>query len=254
MTRNKGKLDSSGNYSYLTTPKPFNAIGRVVFFGGCMSHLTPGIPEAMMRIFEAAGQKYWYMDRDRSICCGRPLRQQGFRNQADDLKKKNTEMIINSGATMLVTSCPICYRSFKDEYDLGIPVMHHTEYIDILIRKGRISVGRDSRRVSYHDPCELGRGCGIYDQPRSVLNAVTTLQKTRNQREKSICCGFNMGNTVLSIEEQTTIRNDALRNLTERPVDAIATACPMCKKAFLHSTNEYPVQDIAEIVAANLIK
>lgn len=253
MTRNKGELDTSGNYSYMKTPQPFNAIGRVAYFGGCMSHLTPGIPQAMVKIFEAAGVRYWYMDRDRTICCGRPLRQQGFLNQADDLMEKNAKMIKDSGATLLITSCPICYRSFKEEYKLDIPVMHHSEYIDMLISQGDLKLKRDGRKVAYHDPCELGRGCGIYDQPRNVLNSVTSLQKVSQQREKSICCGFNLGNTVLSIEEQTKIRNAALRNLTARPVDAIATACPMCKKAFQHATNEYPVLDIAEIVAANLI-
>ena len=82
---------------------------------------------------------------------------------------------------------------------------------------------------------------------------VTNLQKTRYQREKSVCCGFNLGDTKLSIEQQTKIRNASLENLTSKPVDAIATACPMCKKAFQHATNDYPVRDIAEIVAENLI-
>ena len=162
-------------------------------------------------------------------------------------------MIVKSGSTMLVTSCPICYQSFKKEYNLDIPIMHHTEYIDMLIKQGRIKVRHDDRKVSCHDPCELGRGCGIYDEPRNVLGAVTNLQKTKCQREKSVCCGFNLGNTKLSIEEQTKIRNASLDNLTSKPVDAIVTACPMCKKAFQHATNEYPVRDIAEVVAENLI-
>ena len=254
MTRNKGKLDTTGNYKYLSKrPIPFNAIGRVAYFGGCMSHLTPGITESMEKIFNAAGQKYWYMDKQNTICCGRPLLQQGFLNQAADLRQKNTDMIVKSGSTMLVTSCPICYQSFKKEYNLDIPIMHHTEYIDMLIKQGRIKVRHDDRKVSYHDPCELGRGCGIYDEPRNVLSAVTNLQKTKFQREKSVCCGFNLGNTKLSIEEQTAIRNASLRNLTSKPVDSIVTACPMCKKAFQHATNEYPVRDIAEVVAENLI-
>ena len=254
MTRDKGKLDTTGNYKYLSKRQiPFNAIGRVAYFGGCMSHLTPGITESMEKIFNAAGQKYWYMDKQNTICCGRPLLQQGFLNQAADLRQKNTDMIVKSGSTMLVTSCPICYQSFKKEYNLDIPIMHHTEYIDMLIKQGRIKVRHDDRKVSYHDPCELGRGCGIYDEPRNVLSAVTNLQKTKFQREKSVCCGFNLGNTKLSIEEQTAIRNASLRNLTSKPVDSIVTACPMCKKAFQHATNEYPVRDIAEVVAENLI-
>ena len=254
ITRDKGAIDTTGNYTYLAKKQiPFNAIGRVAYFGGCMSHLTPGITEAMEKIFNEAGQKYWYMDKFGTICCGRPLFQQGFFNQAAELRSKNTEMIKQSGATMLVTSCPICYQSFRKEYNLDIPVIHHSEYIDMLIRQGRIKVRHDERKVSYHDPCELGRGCGIYDEPRRVINAVSNLQKTRFQREKSVCCGFNLGDTKLSIEEQTKIRNVSLANLTSQPVDAIITACPMCKKAFQHATNDYPVRDIAEIVAENII-
>ena len=247
------KSDDNSGYDYLKAVRPFNALGRVAYFGGCMSRLTPSITEAMERIFQASGTPYWYMDKERSICCGRPLLQQGFESQARELRRKNTQLIKESGATMLVTSCPICYQSFKKEYNLNIPVVHHTEYIDMLIKQGRLKVRHDDRKVSYHDPCELGRGCGIYDEPRNVLSAVTNLQKTRYQREKSVCCGFNLGDTKLSIEQQTKIRNASLENLTSKPVDAIATACPMCKKAFQHATNDYPVRDIAEIVAENLI-
>ncbi len=250
--QNKRPIDTSGNYSYLDTVQPFNAIGRVAYFGGCMSHLTPGTTEAMERIFQAAGQKYWYMDRDRSICCGRPLLQQGFTTQANELRRKNTELIVNSGATMLITSCPICYRSFKEEYHLPIPVFHHTEYIDYLLTAGRIKLRKSDRRVAYHDPCELGRGCGIYDEPRRILDATSTLLKTKDEREHSRCCGFNLGNTTLDTEEQRKIRNAALENLRQPNPDVIATACPACKKAFTRA-EEFPVEDVAEIVAENLI-
>jgi Fe-S oxidoreductase len=93
----------------------------------------------------------------------------------------------------------------------------------------------------------------VFEQPRNVLRQVTSLQKNKYQKEKSICCGFNLGNTVISIDEQTKIRNAALKNLTYKKVDAIITACPMCKKSFMHATKEYPVQDISEVVANNLI-
>ena len=250
--KNKTAIDSRGGYTYLRNVQPFNAIGRVAYFGGCMSHLTPDITKSMETIFNAVGQKYWYMDRDETICCGRPLLQQGFENKAFELRRKNTEMIVNSKATMLITSCPICYQSFKKEYNLPIPVLHHTEYINMLIESGQLTVRRDDRRVTYHDPCELGRGCGIYEQPRNILRATTTLLSTKEEREHSLCCGFNLGNPLLDIEQQTAIRNAARDNLLQPHPDAIATACPMCKKAFLRSEN-IPVKDIAEIVAANII-
>lgn len=250
--KNKEEIDTSGNYEYLKDIKPFNAIGRVAYFGGCMSHLTPSITEAMERIFQSAGQKYWYMDKQQTICCGRPLLQQGFDTQATELRRKNTEMILNSGASMLITSCPICYRSFKEEYKLPIPVFHHTEYIDYLLKSGRIQLRKEDQRIVYHDPCELGRGCGIYEEPRRILDTVGNLVRTRNEREKSLCCGYNLGNTTLDGDQQKAIRDDALRNLRKAQPDVIATACPMCKKA-LSRGESFPVMDIAEMVERSLI-
>lgn len=250
--KNKEAFDKQGTYGYLRNVQPFNAIGRIAYFGGCMSHLTPGITAAMETIFDAVGQKYWYMDKEDTICCGRPLLQQGFEHQAFELRRKNTEMIVNSKATMLVTSCPICYQSFKKEYKLSIPVLHHTEYINMLIESGKLKLRHDDKRVVYHDPCELGRGCGIYDQPRNILKSTSTLVKTKEEREHSLCCGFNLGNLLLDIDQQTKIRDAARDNLLAQNPDTIATACPMCKKAFQRAES-VPVKDIAEIVAANIM-
>ena len=253
IQRNKGAIDTRGNYSYLHGMRsPFNAMGRVAYFGGCMSHLTPGITTAMEQIFNAAGIKYWHMDHHATICCGRPLEQQGFFNQAAELREKNKRLLEESGAEMLITSCPICYQSFTKEYKLDIPVMHHTVFIDKLISEGRLTVRHGQAKTAYHDPCELGRGMGIYNEPRRVLEAVSNPQTVKLERENSICCGFNLGNTVLGINDQTKIRNAAIENLTESGAETIATACPMCKKAFLHNTKQ-PVRDIAELVAENII-
>ncbi|MBO4646095.1 MAG: (Fe-S)-binding protein [Bacteroidales bacterium] len=249
--RNKQNFDTDGNYHYLDTVQPFNGIGRVGYFGGCMSHLTPGIPEAMKAIFEAAHERYWYIDENRTICCGRPLLQQGYNQQAADLRRKVTEIIKKSKITMLITSCPICYQSFKKEYKLPIPVVHHTEYIAKLIETGRISVRQDDLKTVYHDPCELGRGCGIYKEPRQILKATTHTVKAKQEGEDSVCCGITLGDTLIDIEQQTKIRDAAIENLMYKKPDVIATACPMCKKAFCHATT-LQVKDIAEIVKENL--
>lgn len=250
-TKNKRAIDTPDNYHYLDNIHPFNAIGRVAYFGGCMSHLTPGIPEAMKEIFDAVGQRYWYMDEEASICCGKPLMQQGFTQQASELRRRNTELIANSHANMLVTSCPICYQTFTKQYHLSIPVMHHTEYIASLIESGRLPLTKSTLQATYHDPCELGRGCGIYDQPRKVLQSCLNLVDTEHQKEDSMCCGFNLGNTVTDLEQQTLIRDAAMENLTKPKPDLIATACPMCKKAFTRGET-FPVKDVAEIVAQQL--
>ena len=200
-------IDHPDGFQYLKRQQHFNAIGRVAYFGGCMSHLTPGITEAMEQLFQAANQNYWYMDKESTMCCGRPLLQQGLIRQADELRNLNKRLIAKSKATMLVTSCPICYQSFTQEYKLDIPVMHHTQYIDMLIKTGRIKVAKSDMRVTYHDPCELGRGCGVYDEPRRVLSATTILLPTREEREKSLCCGYNLGNTHIETSQQQLIRS-----------------------------------------------
>lgn len=249
--RNKGVIDTHDNYKYAANIKSFNAIGRVIYFAGCMTHLTPAIIEAMKTIFETSGQKYWFMDEDKTLCCGRPLIQQGFSNQAAELRRLNSGLITRSGATMLVTSCPICYRSFNQEYKLQIPVMHHTEYIQHLIKTGKLHVTNSTLTTAYHDPCELGRGCGIYKAPRQVLKSVSKPVKVTQAKAKSICCGHNLGDTVLEVNQQSAIRNAALANLAQHNPDIIVTACPMCKKSMSHAC-DYQVKDIAEIVAMQL--
>jgi Fe-S oxidoreductase len=205
----------------------------------------------MKNIFEAAGQKYWHIDAEKTICCGRPLLQQGFEQQAKELRRKNTALIRESNATLLVTSCPICYQSFKKEYKLNIPVIHHTEYIEKCIKEGKINITKQDLKVVYHDPCELGRGCGVYKAPRNVLKKAVKLVSLKNEKEKSFCCGFNLGDTVLEKEEQKRIRDAALQNLLKKNPDLIATACPMCKKAFMYGT-DFQVKDVAEIVGEGL--
>jgi len=249
--RRKGKPDTEGNYRFIQPYKPFNAIGRVAYYGGCMSHLTPAITESMKKIFDVVHQKYWMMDEERTICCGRPLLQQGFLAQALELRKKNTELIKGSNTQLLVTSCPICYQSFKKEYDLPVDVLHHSEYIAMLLHKGKLKLRKSNLKVAYHDPCELGRGCGIYDAPREVLSAISTLVPVEKERNNSICCGYNLGNTVLSLEQQLTIRDAARRNLVKNRPDILATACPLCKKAFQHSSHDN-VKDIAELVVEHI--
>ena len=251
QTRYKNDLDTPDNYKYVDAIQPFNAIGRVAYYSGCMSHLTPGITSAMKNIFEAVGQKYWHIDEEKTICCGRPLLQQGFEQQAKELRRKNTALIRESNAILLITSCPICYQSFKKEYKLNIPVLHHTEYIEMCMNNKMLTLKKQDLKVAYHDPCELGRGCGVYHAPRNVLKNAVQFTPVKSRKEKSFCCGFNLGNLAIENADQKKIRDAALQNLLKNKPDLIATACPMCKKAFMNGC-DFPVKDVAEIVYDNL--
>lgn len=227
---------------------------NVIYFAGCMTHLTPTIIRSMKKIFEEANERYWFMDEDKGLCCGRPLRQQGFFQQADELMFRNKELIISSGVKLLVTSCPICYKTFKNDYMLkDMEIMHHTEYIDYLIKYGRIKVDKSDINIVYHDPCELGRGCNIYEEPRRVLGAIGNIEKPEFEKTKAYCCGNTLGNSILASDKQYKVRDNALTMLTKSNPDVLATACPLCKKTFANG-NRVKVKDIAEIVADNLEK
>ncbi len=249
--RKKDNFEDKNYYGFINET-PIEAIPDVIYFAGCMSHLTPNTISSMKKIFEAANQTYWFMDEDKSICCGRPLLQQGFQKQSEILRGKNTELIEKSGAKLLVTSCPICYQSFTREYNLNIEVLHHTQYIDRLINNKIINLEKSDLNIVYHDPCELGRGCNVYEEPRRIINAIGNILIPQDERENSICCGYNLGNTAIELTQQMQIRNNSLENLTKTKADIIITACPMCKRAFLHGTRN-TIEDIAELTASKII-
>lgn len=234
------------SYNYLPESKSVKA--DVVYFAGCMTHLTPGIKNAMIKIFKAAGENLWFMDKDGGICCGRPLMLAGQDKEARELINFNSEMIWKSGAHTLVTSCPICYKIFKESYYLDVEVLHHTQYIRRLIEEGTVRMNYSHKKVVYHDPCELGRGSGIFNEPREVLSHVAELSGTAYDGVNSLCCGGSLGNIKLGHRQKTAIAADTAGKLTRGNPDYLVTACPLCKKTFSKVT-ETKVADIAEIVA-----
>jgi Fe-S oxidoreductase len=206
----------------------------------------------MEQILKASGDSYIFIDKNTSICCGRPLKLLGRESEGKILMDKNRDLINGSGAQILVTSCPICYKMFREDYGLEIPVMHHSEYIKVLLDNNLIKLRKSNLRLVYHDPCELGRGSDIYDQPRLVISSVGNLIEPGNKREESICCGGSLGNTVLGVPERKKITQYALENLTAGNPDQIITGCPLCKKTFAKEAHQ-PVFDIAEVVAKTLV-
>lgn len=221
----------------------------IVYFAGCMSHLSPSITHSMIKIFKAANLNYLFMDEGGSVCCGRPLRLSGQFEAAKKLMESNRNQILSSGAKTLVTSCPICYRSFKEDYNLGIRVLHHSEFLSEIINRKKSAAKLP--KVVYHDPCELGRGSGIYDQPRTLLKKFSNLVTIKQEREQALCCGGSLGNLSIPLEERENIQKTVAAILNDPEADCIATSCPMCKKS-LAQYSDKPVKDIAELVSANL--
>jgi len=239
---------SNGQPSYDWLPGVESPKTDVIYFAGCMTHLTPAIKKSMVRILDASGVKYSFMDEKGGVCCGRPLMLAGQDKEARELINYNSQVIWKSGAQTLVTSCPICYKVFRESYYLDVEVMHHTQFIRKLIDEGSLKLNFLRKKVVYHTPCELGRGSGVYEEPKKVLMHVARLQKTDFEDENSLCCGGSLGNMKISCQKRNKIARDAAAELTKSNPDILATACPMCKKTFAAATSGR-VADIAEIVA-----
>ncbi len=243
---------SNGQLSYNFLPVTDPEKVDVLYFAGCMTHLTPSIKNSMVKILDASGVKYKFIDEQGGVCCGRPLMLAGMDKEARELINYNSQLFWKSGAHTLVTSCPICYKVFKESYYLGVEVLHHSQFIKSQIEEGSLKMNFLRKKVVYHTPCDLGRGSGVYDEPRFVLKHVSRLEKSKFDDENSLCCGGSLANAKLSSGKKYKIAQDTAAELTKGNPEILATACPLCKKT-LSSATETRVADISEIVAEALV-
>lgn len=244
-----GKIKA--DYTYLqrvNTVEPAEKRPKVLYYAGCMSQLTPSIGKAMGSLLDKASVEWSPMDKDGGICCGRPLILSGRREEAQAMIQRNTELILASGADTLLVTCPICFKVFREEYNLpGIRVVHHSQYLNELVKSGALKVEKEDTRMVYHDPCELGRGCGIYEEPRELLSKVCELVPAGHERDESICCGGSVGSITLSHEERVHITDAAVEDLMTNHPQEIVTACPLCLKTF-SPRSARKVRDLAEVI------
>ena len=240
------KIEPNYNYTEeITIPKTKE---KVLYYAGCMTHLTPSIKSSLSNILNKTGIDWSFMDPDGSLCCGRPLKLAGKTESAQKLIDENKRLIRESGADTLLLSCPICYKIFKEEYGLGtINVVHHSVFLLDLIKAKKISLEKNELKYVFHDPCELGRGSGIYEEPRQVINYMGNLVDAEVQKSESICCGGSVGSITLSYEDRKHITDSSLRALNYNHPDVILTACPLCRKTF-SSQSATRIADISEIV------
>ena len=225
---------------------------KILYFAGCMTHLTPSIIKSMEKILDLSGSKWAFADKEGGLCCGRPLILAGRDEAAKEVIARNTQMILSSGCNKVVLSCPICLKVFREKYKLpGVTLLHHTQLINSLIKEGKIKVCNSGESMVFHTPCELGRGCGIYKEPLEVLQQIGELRKGEKEGKESICCGGSLGSLTLSYEERGKITQGSLNALLTNNPSKIITACPLCLKTFSQKS-PVPVMDIAQIVKENI--
>lgn len=242
----------AADFSFLAGPPDWSGPrepDQVAYFSGCMSQLTPAIARAMKGLLDEAGIPYIHIDEDRSVCCGRPMMLAGKDRQAAGMIERNKRLLHLSGARTLVVSCPICYKVFREEYNLTMRILHHSQFLHQLLIQGKLRPSAGTDRIAYHDPCDLGRGTGVFEAPRAVLTASGTLVPAGEEGRHSVCCGGSLGMFEATDPQRNAMTDHTIRTLMAHGPDRVATACPLCKKT-LQKRSTVPVKDIAEILMA----
>jgi Fe-S oxidoreductase len=240
----------------------------VLYWVGCAVAFDPRaqkIARAMAAIFNAAGVNWAVLGKDEK-CTGDPARRTGNEYLFAQMAEENIAALNEINPKKIVTTCPHCYHTIANEYSQfggKFVVKHHTDFIDELIRSGRLKFAAESNgAVTYHDPCYLGRHNGIFEQPRQLIqSAGAKLIEPERTRKNSFCCGAGGGQFWKEEEKGTErVSTNRYRELKQTGAKTVATGCPFCMRMITEeAAKEEPetamqIIDVAELVAEKIHK
>jgi heterodisulfide reductase subunit D len=239
---------------------------EVLFWVGCAGSFddrAKKINRAFVKILNKAGIDFAVLGVEES-CTGDPAKRAGneflFQMQA----VANIEVLNGYGVTKIVTACPHCFNTLRNEYPgLGgtYEVVHHTQFINQLLADGRLRLEGGKfrgKRITYHDPCYLGRANGIYEAPRELIGKLdAALAEMKNCRQRGMCCGAGGAQMFKEPEKGDKDVNIArTEQALETQPEIIAAACPFCNTMLTdglkgkHREGEVSVMDVAELIAS----
>jgi Fe-S oxidoreductase/nitrate reductase gamma subunit len=217
---------------------------------------------SMARVLKAAGVDFGVLG-EAETCCGDPARRAGYEFQFQIMAEQNIENFKSYNIREIITSCPHCYNTIKNEYPGyggDFKVVHYTQLIADLIRQGKLKLTSElNSKLTYHDPCYLGRYNSVYLEPRQILQAIprTRLEEMHRSRSTGFCCGGGGGH--MWIEEQpgtTKINQVRIEDVLKTEAETVVTACPFCLQMFEESIehrgmkDSLKAKDLVEIVEA----
>jgi Fe-S oxidoreductase len=214
---------------------------EAVYFVGCVTSFYPTVQDiarSFARTLSKAQVDFMLLGGEEH-CCGYPLISAGHTDQAVSRMKHNIRAVKATGGQTLLVTCPGCYRMWKHEYQRltgehpGIEVLHASEFVWRLIKKGRIRPGRLNGLFTYHDPCDLGRVSGIYEAPRLILDLIGEYVELEESREYSVCCGSG-GDLLASNQDLSlSLAQKRLDQVQQTGADTVVTACPSCIRGMI---------------------
>ncbi len=247
---------------------------EVLFWVGCTGALVEravSVTRAMASVLKKANVNFAVL-ASQETCTGDPARRMGNEYLYQILAGQNIDTINGYGIKTILTTCPHCFNTMRNEYSQvaeavdavwNVEVLHYTEYVDRLIREGRLTMsdspsaqsGEGTSNITYHDSCYLGRHNDIYDQPRNIANAVpgVGVQEMSQCRSRGFCCGAGGGRMWME-ESGTRVNHIRTDHFLETDSDTVAVSCPFCLQMFEEGISakgqqdEKQARDLIEIV------
>lgn len=243
---------------YSIAPPPTLKEGsEMAYFVGCMASFSPAVqdvPLAVAEVLTAAGIDFTILGGE-EWCCGYPLVIGGLKKEAEELIKHNLETLKKLKVKTVVFSCPSCFLTWSTEYPIeDIQLIHHTQLINKFIKEGRLKLKELKAKITYHDPCDLGRKSHVYEEPREVIKSIPGVEFVEMQwnREKSLCCGGGGDVEIVDENLPVEIGKQVIEEAERVGAEILVTACQQCKRTLLKAAkaakSNVKVMDIAELV------
>jgi heterodisulfide reductase subunit D len=233
---------------------------KVVYFVGCVASyfpMTKRIPQSFVQILDKAGVDFTILGGE-EYCCGFPLIAAGMKKKAEALIQHNLEKVKGKGAERVVFACPSCYHTWMEQYKNDIEIFHSTQFIKRLIDEGKIRFKEKTTKVTYHDPCDLGRVSGVYEAPREILRAIpgVELVEMEENREQCKCCGGGGDLEMVRPDLSALMAQAKIEEIQATGADMVITACQQCVRTIQTTARRKKiplvVMDIAEFVLKNM--
>jgi heterodisulfide reductase subunit D len=225
----------------------------VVYFTGCVASYFPmaqQIPMALTRVFDKANVDFTLLGEE-EWCCGFPLMGAGLRDRLKDLVDHNIDAVKAKGAQQVVFACPSCFQMWREHYPHEFKLYHVTQYLQELVSNGRLPLKPMDMTVTFHDPCDLGRGSREYQAPRDVIQAIpgVKLVEMAHNRENCLCCGGGGNLEMIDAELSGEIAGAKIDEVLDTGADAVVTACQQCVRIMntFVRRNKIPV-DVLDVV------
>lgn len=252
--------EERGEWQELIKDLPEHAFEKehaeVIFFVGCVASFYPmvqRIPVNMAKIMDKAGVDFSILGGE-EWCCGFPLIGAGMPEKMQTLMEHNLNKVKEVGAEAIVFTCPSCYHTWKLLYKTNAKLYHATQMMAELIKDKHISLKEMNTTVTYHDPCDLGRNSGVFEEPREVLNAIPGLKLVElpMNRQLSVCCGGGGNLEMTNPELSGKIAQMKLDSIENIGADTVVTACQQCVRTIAtrarRQGKKLNVMDLTEIL------